>query len=271
MSAEPLPSTTPGPGALDRLRQALVVVALLITLYVNYLANALPIAGRTTGEISDSLPNDFTPAGYVFAIWGVIYLGLIAFAIYQARPSKAADARLRAVGWFFILSCFFNSAWIFAWHYGRLPLSLILMLGILLSLIAIYLRLHPRGGVDPHEAGSNETVSTAERWAVELPFSIYLGWISVATIANVTVLLSSSGWGGWGIPGPVWSALVIVVGAAIGMLMARRHRDAAFVAVIVWAYGGVVVAHSGTPIVAATAGLMVPLVILALLRAPEPA
>jgi benzodiazapine receptor len=262
---------------MDRLRQGLVIVALALTLYVNYLANALPIGGRGTGEISDSLPNSFTPAGYVFAIWGVIYLGLIAFAIYQARPSLAADARLRSIGWIFVLSCFFNSAWIFAWHYGRLPLSLFLMLGILGCLIAIYLRLHPKrregsGIAESDPAGlerPTKGASAAARWAVELPFSIYLGWISVATIANVTVLLSSRGWDGWGIAPPVWSAIVLVVGAVIGMLMARRHRDAAVVAVIVWAYGGVVVAHSETPIVAVTAALMVPFVVFALLRAPQ--
>lgn len=252
-------SEAPPATGLDRLRQLAVVVALGATLYINYLATALPINGRTPGEISDSFPSLVTPAGYVFAIWGLIYLGLIAFAIYQAAPSRADDPQLRAVGWLFVLSCFFNSAWIFLFHYGQYAATELVMLGLLGSLIAIYLRLG---------TGRSAPADRAEALALRLPFSLYLGWITIATIANTTILLLDIGWGGWGLPPEFWAVLVLLAGAGINAAVAHRHRDPAYLGVFIWAYAGIIAAHSDVAPVVLTAGLMVPLVVMVFLRAP---
>ena len=163
----------------DTLRQLVNVIGVIVALTVNGLANALPLNGKLTGAISDRFAVYFVPAGYVFAIWGIIYIGLLAFGIYQALPSQRENPRLRSLGYWFALSCLANSVWIFFWHYLLFPLTLIAMLTLLVSLIVIYQRL--RIGQAP--------VSAVERWTVNVPFSVYLGWITVATIANVTDLL----------------------------------------------------------------------------------
>jgi hypothetical protein len=134
-------------------------------------------------------PVYFVPAGYVFSIWGVIYLLLIAFVVYQALPSQRENPLLRRIGYWFALTCAANSLWIFAWHWLIFPLTLVLMLILLCALINIYL-------ITRRE---RENISRAETWLVQLPFSIYLGWISVATIANMTDFLYDAGWNGAGI------------------------------------------------------------------------
>ncbi len=172
----------------DRVRQILVVLAVLAMITVNILANALPINGQNTGEISDRFDVFFVPAGYVFSIWGLIYLGLLAYAVYQALPAQAENPTLRSIGYLFVLSCLANIAWIFLWHYNLVALSVVAMLALLGLLLAIYLRL---------DIG-RAPVAPAMKWLVHVPFSIYLGWITVATIANITSWLYEVGWSGWG-------------------------------------------------------------------------
>jgi len=164
---------------MKRLLPVINVVAMIIALSVNGLANALPLNGKNTGVISDQFRVYFVPAGYVFAIWGVIYIGWIAFAVYQALPAQRNNPRLARIGWLFAANCVANAAWLFTWHYELLPLSVVAMLALLLSLIGIYIRLNI----------GRARVTTIEKWCVDVPFSIYLGWISVATIANITDLL----------------------------------------------------------------------------------
>ncbi len=230
----------------DIVRQITNIIATLVTLTVNGLANALPLNGLTTGDISDSFDVFFVPAGYVFSIWGVIYLALLAFTVYQALPSQRDNPRLRRVGYLYALSGVANSAWIFFWHYQRFPLTLLAMLILLGSLIAVYLRL----GIGRTE------VSTAERWAVRVPFSIYLGWISVATVANVTSLLDFLNWGGWGIAPDIWALIMLVVAAGIAGLVIFTRRDVAYGLVFVWAYIGIAVKHAGTLTVSVPAGVL---------------
>lgn len=227
----------------DLVRQLFIILALAGTLFVNYLANALPINNRPTGAISDSFPVRFTPAGYVFSIWGLIYLGLLIYAIYQALPGQRANPRLRAIGWLFILSCLANSSWIFAWHYGLYPLSLLIMLVMLGSLITIYVRLYP----------SFNVASTAERWTTHIPFRIYLGWITVATIANATIVLYDLGWQGTPLGADDWAAFLIFVGTLIGLFFALRLRDVAYTLVLVWAFIGIYVKQGDAPVTAYTA------------------
>lgn len=230
----------------DRLRQVVVILALISTLVINYLSNALPINGMTPGDISDRFPVRFTPAGYVFAIWSVIYLGLMAYAVFQALPSQRANPRLRAIGWPFVLTCLANSSWIFAWHYGFFPLSLGLMLVLLGGLIAIYLRLLP----------AYTTVSAGERWSTHIPFHIYLGWITVATIANTTIVLYDQGWRGAPLNEPLWAAIMVVIAALVGLVFALRMRDVAYTLVLVWAFFGIYVKQNDAPPVAYTAAVL---------------
>lgn len=243
----------------DIIRQVVVIIALAITIFVNYLSNALPINGRTPGEISDSFPVRFTPAGYVFSIWSIIYLGLIAYAIYQALPNQRTNPRLRAVFWPFILSCAANSSWIFAWHYGLYSLSLLIMLVLLGSLILLYARLYP----------SFSIVTTTERWTTHIPFRIYLGWVTVATIANTTIFLYDLGWQGAPLGADDWAAFLIFAASLIGFFFALRLRDMAYTLVLAWAFAGIYVEQSDAPVTAYTAltmaGLMVGAALLALL------
>lgn len=239
----------------DLIRQIVNVFAVVVTITINILANALPINGLNTGEISDSFPVYFVPAGYVFSIWGVIYIGWIAFAIYQALPSQRENPRFRRIGYWFALGSAANSAWIFLWHYQQFPLTLVMMLILLTSLIIIYLRLEI--GVTP--------VSGAEKWAVNVPFSIYLGWITVATIANVTDVLYDLNWNGFGIAPQTWAVVMLVIGAVLTSIVIMTRRDVGYTAVIVWAFIGIVVKQAAESSVALTAGAMTVVVIIALI------
>jgi hypothetical protein len=227
----------------DTLRQILVLLAVLVTIAVNALANVLPLNGLNTGEISDRFQVYFTPAGYVFSIWGLIYLGLIAYAVFQALPGQRANPGLRRIGLPFLVASAANFAWLFFWHYELFTLTLPAMLILLACLIAIYLRLDiGRGPVAP-----------AERWLVHAPFSLYLGWITVATIANVTSLLDYLQWGGWGITEAIWLVIVLAVAIAIAAWMAWSRRDVVYLLVLVWAFAGIGVKHSGAAVVASAA------------------
>lgn len=241
----------------DMLRQLVVIVTILITLVVNGLANALPLNGLTTGEISDRFQVYFVPAGYVFSIWGVIYLGLIAFAIFQALPAQRENPRLRAAGWWIALGGLANSAWIFLWHYEQFPLTLIAMLVLLGTLIAAYLNLDIGRSV----------VSPAETWAARLPFSIYLGWITVATVANVTSLLDYLKWNGFGIAPEIWMVIVLAAVLIIATMMNFTRRDVAYAAVILWALAGISVKHFAVLAVAIPTWITFGLVALTLIVA----
>jgi hypothetical protein len=230
----------------DTLRQILVVIAVVLTIVVNVMANALPINGQNTGEISDKFQVFFVPAGYVFAIWGLIYIGLIAFAIFQALPSQKENPRLRSTGYLFVLSCLANCAWIFSWHYNYFVLSLGLMLVLLVSLIAIYLRL---------DIGRTQ-VSRGEKWCINIPISVYLGWITVATVANVTDVLYYLGWNGGPISPEVWAVIMLVVATVIGVLMAFTRADIAYLLVLLWAFIGIAIKHSEVQLVSTTAWIM---------------
>jgi hypothetical protein len=214
-------------------------VAVLATIIVNIMANALPINGQGTGDISDRFQVFFVPAGYVFSIWGLIYLGLIAYAVYQALPAQKTNPHLRAIGTPFLVSSLANIGWIFLWHYNQFGLSVVVMLVILAMLIITYLRLGI--GVEPASPG--------QRWFVNLPFSIYLGWITVATVANVTSYLDWIGWNGGGIAPETWTVIMLVIATLITALVLLTRRDVAYALVIVWAFAGIAVKFSGAPVV----------------------
>ena len=238
----------------DTLRQVLVVLAVIAVIAVNIIAVALPLNGLNTGEISDRFDIFFVPAGYVFSIWSLIYIGLIAYAIYQALPGQKENPRLRSMGYLFVFSCLANIIWLFLWHYEVFLFTLVAMLALLLSLIAIYLRL---------DIGRGQ-VSTGEKWFVHIPFSIYLGWISVATIANATQLLYYLGWSGWGISPEIWAVIMLAAGVIISAVMSLTRADIAYSLVLVWAYVGIAIEHANTSIVANAAWIAAILILVIL-------
>lgn len=220
----------------DVARQALVLLTVLATIAFNALAVLLPLMGRTPGEISAAYPAPFTPAGYVFSIWSAIYLGLIVFGIWQALPSQSAEPRLRAVAPWVVLTGAFNVAWLVAWHAERVALAVLPIAGLLLSLVMVYEGLRDEASRD----------SPGMRFAARLPFAIYLGWITVATIANLSVAAWAFGWRGAPF-GPEVSALVMVaVAAAIGLRVLQVRGDVAYASVLVWAFIGIAV-NAGLP------------------------
>lgn len=239
--------------------KALVVLTYVAMIAVNVLANALPINGRTTGAISDAYQNLFAPAGLTFAIWGVIYLLLGAHVLYQLGLFHSSDDKgvamesrrvslLERVGVLFSLSSLANIAWILSWHYDFILASAVLLATMLVLLILITRTILAAD------------LSPRDRAFVRLPFSVYFGWITVATIANITVWLVSIGWDGFGIAEATWAVVIIAVGAAIGTAVILLDSDIAYGLVLVWAYLGIWIKHTSTtgfngayPAVSATA------------------
>jgi benzodiazapine receptor len=221
-----------------KLLQTLNILSFVAVLVVNTLASTVGINGRLTGAISDSIPNLFVPAGLTFSIWGLIYLLLLLFTIAQARGLFSAAHNCpegtQRIGWFFLLSSVGNVGWLLLWHYLQVGLSFLAMLLILASLIAIHQRL-----------GTGRTpASTAERWFFRVPFSVYLGWITVATIANATAVLVKAGWNGFGLQPQVWAAAVVIVAALITIAVLATRRDIAYGLVVLWALCGIALKRS---------------------------
>jgi len=225
------------------------IAAFILVIVFNVLASSLPLGGQTTGQVSAKYPSLFVPAGYVFSIWGLIYLGLTAFVIYQALPAQRSSRKLASITPLFVTNCIANALWLVAWHYEQLVLSALLMIAILITLVLIYRRL---------DIG-RVRVSSAERWCVYLPFSIYTGWITVATIANLSALQYASGWDDFGVDAVTWTILKIAVAATIAARMLFLRRDFAYVLVICWASAGIAVKQVTAPAVvgAATAAAAV--------------
>ncbi|NUM43412.1 MAG: tryptophan-rich sensory protein [Anaerolineales bacterium] len=238
-----MPTSTPTrPFDQTMLRQIINVFAVIATITVNALANIIPFNGQLTGEISDRFVVYFVPAGYVFSIWGLIYLALGAFAVFQALPSQRDNPLFQKIGYWFALSCAANAIWIFFWHYNLFVLSLLAMLVLLGSLLVIYLRVNIGKG--------HGTPTQAEKWFIHIPFSIYLGWITVATIANLTDVLEYVEWNRWGLADEVWYLIILGAALLITSGVSLLRRDLAYMLVIVWAFVGISVKHAATPIVA---------------------
>jgi hypothetical protein len=240
------------------LSQIITILATLLTITVNALANILPINGQGTGEISDRFDIYFVPAGYVFSIWGLIYLGLIAFTIYQALPAQRENQLLQKIYPAYWVGNLANAAWVFLWHYEFFPLTLAAMLTILATLLYIYIQL----------ASAGFELDRNQKWLVKFPFSVYLGWISVATIANISQVLFFFDWGGWGIPSANWAVIMIAVAAMLGLLMQWRENDSLYVLVLVWAFVGIAISQADTVLVTNTAWVASGLLGLSVIGAP---
>jgi len=191
-------------------------------LVMNYLANALPLNNKTTGELSDSFPNLFVPAGLTFSIWGIIYILLFAYCVVQFTGSNKEV--ISEISWLFGISCILNAIWIVFWHYGRLPLSLVVMLGLLITLIYI-----------------NTSIRELPSGLIKAAFGIYLGWICIATIANVTALLVNSGWNAFNVPQATWTIIMIVIGAFLIGLTVYRLKNPFIGLAVIWAFIGIAI------------------------------
>jgi hypothetical protein len=218
-----------------------------VMIVMNYLANELPLNGRTTGSISDSYPNLFVPAGLTFAIWGVIYLLLMVFCVVQFTSPR--HEIINEIGWLFSATCILNSLWILAWHYEKLPLSLVIMLALLAALIWI-----------------NINIEDLHFGLIKAAFGVYVGWICIATIANVTALLVSHGWNGFGISGQTWTMIMVIAGALIAMAAILRFKNPFVGLAVIWAFAGIMIKrqadYRAIYITAAVAGTLVAIVLI---------
>jgi TspO/MBR family. len=219
------------------------ITVFIITVIVNGIAGSTTIiGGQQTAAISNKYPSLITPAGYVFSIWAIIYILLGVFVVYSALPKQRGSSYMERIGWLFVLSSIFNVAWIIVWQNEILIASVALIIGYLLTLIAIYLRLN---------IGKSK-VKLSERLAVQLPFSVYLGWISIATIANITLMLVAYNWDGFGIAPEIWAVIVIAVALVLTMLMLGIRKDIAYTLVVIWALVGISVNQTNTNVILAT-------------------
>ena len=247
----------------DFRRQVTTLAAIIGSIAVNTFSNIFPPNGVNVGTLSNTLfaPVQIIPANYAFAIWGLVYLGLIAFGVFQLQSSQRDNPHLQRSGYLLTIACVFQCAWIYLFLARLFALSNIAMFGILLSLIGLYQCL---------EIG-RERVSYLERWSIQIPTSIYLGWISVATIVNVATTLYSSSWNGWGIDPSRWTVVMMVVAAAIATVVSLNRRDSAFVLVIVWALVAVAIRQVNTPLIAISGWAMaIALVVLTLATELKP-
>ncbi|MCL1468557.1 tryptophan-rich sensory protein [Argonema galeatum] len=241
------------------LKQWVNLIAILAAFSLNILANIAPLNELTIGEISNTFFGEvkIIPANYAFAIWGLIYLGLISLGVYQVLPAQRENPSLHKIGYLLAVASFAQIIWIFLFQYRLFALSLLAMVMILLPLIAIYLRL----GI------GLERVSRKELWFVHIPLSIYLGWISVATIVNVAIALYSINWNGWGISPQVWTAIMLIAAAGIAATITAKRADIAYPLVIIWAFVAIAVRQANQLALAATAGgLAIALGLLVLIR-----
>lgn len=203
-------------------------IALGATIFINYLSNTGLMNNTTIGEISSSLRTLFTPAGYAFAIWGLIYFMLLGFAVYQGRSlvvSVRDDDFVNKIGWWFVLSCMANSAWVFSWIYGYTGMSCLFIFLLLFSLLKIVWN------------------NKMELWDAPVPvivffwwpFVIYSGWVTVASIANVSAYLVKIGWSGFGLSPVVWTIIMISLASVINLVIIWKRNMSAFAIVGAWA------------------------------------
>lgn len=213
-------------------------VSYLLMVMANYLANALPLNGLFTADITDKLyPNLFTPAGWTFSIWGFIYFLLLVYVLYSLNIIKAIDPLndpqiLDGTAVLFIASSVLNIAWLFAWHYDLMIVSEIFMIGLWIVLFKIV-----------KEIRKNK-LKRLQYLYLKFPFSIYFGWITIALVANTVVMLVSLDFGFFGIPEVDWVRYIIIIGAIFATIIAYINKDLAYSLVPIWGYMGILMNHA---------------------------
>ena len=228
----------------DLQRQIATLAAVVGSILINTLSNIFPLNGVSVGNLSNTLfaSVQIIPANYAFAIWGLIYIGLSAFGIYQLQPTQRENPRLQHSGYLLAIACISQCAWIYLFLARVFPLSNLAMLGSLVPLMVMYQRL----GI------GRERVSRQERWFIHLPISVYLGWISVATIVNVAIGLYSLKWYGWGIAPSIWTVVMMTIASIIAAVISIQRHDTAYVLVIVWALVAISIRQANVPLIMVT-------------------
>lgn len=222
------------------------IVALIVVIAANSLANILQFGGQTTGAVSDKYHSLFTPAGFTFGVWSLIYLGLAVFVVYQSLPAQRQNEPLAKLSPWFKVGCVANVLWIFAWHLEWIMVALLLIIALLVSLIRVY------------------RLSSDQAWQVRWPFSLYLGWISVATIANISAMQSALGWNDLGVDAVAWTLMKLAIAGAITVVVVLRRNDIVYGLVVAWAAFGISAGQAATPAVAGAATTLYFLLLLLL-------
>ena len=243
----------------DKLRQFFVVFSVVTMIVMNYLSNAGAFGGKTNAEISDKYHTLITPAGYAFSIWGIIFLGVLAFAIYQGVGSQRTNPRFRAIGWWVVLNTLCNAIWSPLFNNEHIGIALIVILVMLFSLVVIEQRLLERRpapivATDRDVTLPESAASPAETWLARIPFSIYFGWLTVATILNVAVFLKSTDFSLLGLSEETWAIAILIVGLVVGTIVFNRFRSVAYILVFSWAYAAIAVEQQGIGQVPLVAG-----------------
>lgn len=230
----------------------LVVLATLCVVSVNYLAANGYVNGTTPQQVSDKYPSLLTPAGYAFSIWGLIYIGLVVFSIYQALPSQAKNERFKSIRVLYIINCAANCAWIFLWHHEQIWASLALIFVLLATLVLINSRLQNKR-------------DAAETWAARVPFGLYFGWATVATVLNFTLALISSGVKTSASSARILASVLVVAITILGVVVRLKLSSAAYALAIAWALTAIAVKHGGeTALVFCTAFGVIALLVAAI-------
>lgn len=231
------------------------IAAFAVTIAVNVLSNALPINGQSMAELSARYQSLFTPAGFTFSIWGVIYLLMLSFVIYQALPAQRDNGFIAGIGPYFRINCLANAAWLIAFHYEKIFVSLLIMLILLGTLVRIYREL----------LGNVDNVTRLQHVVLYLPFSVYTAWITVATVANLSAVQVAFDWEGLGMAPLQWTLLKLAIVAAVGAVMVIRLRDIPYGLVVAWAAFGVAAGQTATPTIsgAATTVSLIALILVA--------
>ncbi len=238
------------------IRQIVTLVAIISAFGTNIWANINPPNGLTIGGISQQIFSEvlITPASYAFAVWGLIYLGLISLAIYQALPTQRTNSVMRQVGYKLAIASVAQIIWVICFLYRQYTASFIAMLCILLPLISAYWSLPFKGRIDRWS-----------RWLIRTPISIYLAWISIATILNGAIVLTSMQWSGWGIGAVWWTVIMLLVAGLITHFVTIPRLDFAYAGVFVWGTIAIAVKNSDTILISGTAiGLSIALTVLLL-------
>jgi hypothetical protein len=211
------------------------LIAFIATLVMNSLSNSLPLNGNTPAQLSDKYPNLFVPAGLTFSIWGIIYTWLLVFIIWQivalfnAKHLERIAPIIDKLSWLFVVTCVLNVAWLFAWHWQYLWVSVVVMCSLLYSLISLNI-----------EMGTGfSKINSTEKWLIHAPFGIYLGWISVATIANITAALVGNQWNGWGVSEGNWAFIMVFAGFLIASVVVRLKNNVFYGLAVMWALYGI--------------------------------
>lgn len=221
---------------MNKTLSAINLLSVVLVIAVNYVSQALRLNDTTIGEISQKYDNLFTPAGYAFAIWGLIFLGLLAYGIFQVRRaffSEKESPFIEQTGYWFAAANVLNAAWVFAFLYDYTGVSVLIMLGILFSLIKIILK------------------TNMERWDAPIeilafvwwPICLYSGWIAVATIANISAYLTKIGWDGFGLGDQEWTIIMVIVATLLNAVMVWKRNMREFAAVGIWALVAIFVRH----------------------------